>query len=173
VAMIAGNHERWLGGDTHDVPPGNDVVAGGLAFEAEQLPADVRVRITALPPTAVHSGTLFCHASPGSDMLGFSPTTDPADAGLLSGTTHARVVFGHTHIQFRRTTVHDVELVNPGSVGMPFDGDQRAAYLLIAPDGMLELRRVEYDSAASAAALRAIGARWADTVAGWIDDARD
>ena len=46
------------------------------------------------------------------------------------------------------------ELVNPGSVGMPCDGDHRAAYALVPPGGPVELRRVEYDWAASAAAVR-------------------
>ena len=48
----------------------------------------------------------------------------------------------------------DVELVNPGSVGVPLDGDPRAAYALIHPDRTLELRRVAYDTAAAIGALR-------------------
>ena len=37
---------------------------------------------------------------------------------------------------------------------MPLDGDPRAAYALIHPDGTLELRRVTYDTAAAIGALR-------------------
>ena len=48
-----------------------------------------------------------------------------------------------------------IELVNPGSVGMPFDGDTRAAYALLHDDGRIEHRRVAYDHAASAARVRA------------------
>ncbi len=44
--------------------------------------------------------------------------------------------------------------MNPGSVGMPFDGDARAAYALLTPDGQVRHRRVEYDHLASAAAVR-------------------
>jgi diadenosine tetraphosphatase ApaH/serine/threonine PP2A family protein phosphatase len=44
--------------------------------------------------------------------------------------------------------------VNPGSVGMPFDGDPRAAYALVRADGGIEPRRVEYDHRASADAVR-------------------
>jgi diadenosine tetraphosphatase ApaH/serine/threonine PP2A family protein phosphatase len=47
-----------------------------------------------------------------------------------------------------------IELVNPGSVGMPFDGDHRAAYALVADDGTVEHRRVAYDHEASARAVR-------------------
>ena len=46
-----------------------------------------------------------------------------------------------------------IELVNPGSVGLPLDGDHRAAYALVLDDGSLALRRVSYDHEASAAAV--------------------
>ena len=74
----------------------------------------------------------------------------------------------------RVSTVRDIELVNPGSVGLPFDGDARAAYALVAPDGTLEHRRVPYDHGASAAHLRDRwpGASWADTVARRIEQSR-
>jgi len=47
---------------------------------------------------------------------------------------------------------------------MPFDGDHRAAYALLRDDGTIEHRRVAYDHAASAAALRE---RYGD--APWIE----
>jgi diadenosine tetraphosphatase ApaH/serine/threonine PP2A family protein phosphatase len=37
---------------------------------------------------------------------------------------------------------------------MPFDGDHRAAYALVQEDGSIERRRVSYDHAGSAAAVR-------------------
>jgi diadenosine tetraphosphatase ApaH/serine/threonine PP2A family protein phosphatase len=58
----------------------------------------------------------------------------------------------------------DVELVNPGSVGMPFDGDHRAAYALLADDGRIAHRRVAYDHAAVPAVLRE---RYGDEA--WVD----
>ena len=172
VVMLAGNHERWLAGDDGDVPSGNAVVPGAIDFQRAALTDDVRARITTLPATAEHAGALFCHASPTSDMRWFSAEDDPGDDELLSGATQQRVVFGHTHLQFRRLTEAGTELVNPGSVGLPFDGDHRAAYALLDDDGSLRLRRVAYDTGAAAEALRAIGEPWADTVAGWLDRAR-
>jgi diadenosine tetraphosphatase ApaH/serine/threonine PP2A family protein phosphatase len=81
---------------------------------------------------------------------------EPADdeAELLAGVTQRRVVFGHTHLQFRRRTAAGLELVNPGSVGLPFDGDVRAAYALVGDDGSIQLRRVEYDLDAAIEGLR-------------------
>ena len=66
------------------------------------------------------------------------------------------------------------ELVNPGSVGMPFDGDQRAAYALLHDDDRIEHRRVEYDFQASADAVRQrFGeAPWIETVVRRITTAR-
>ena len=88
-----------------------------------------------------------------------------------------RLVFGHTHLAFARTAEGPhgpVELVNPGSVGMPLDGDHRAAYALMHEDGRIEHRRVEYDHMASAAALRERygDAEWAAIIAGRLERAR-
>ena len=107
----------------------------------------------ALPFEAEEAGARFVHASPVSDLRSFAPEPAEEDAELLAGVTHERLLFGHTHIQFRRT-VGGVELVNPGSVGYPMDGDRRAAYALIDPSGALELRRVAYDTEAAIAGLR-------------------
>jgi diadenosine tetraphosphatase ApaH/serine/threonine PP2A family protein phosphatase len=62
-------------------------------------------------------------------------------------------VFGHSHQQFRRGGPNGADLVNPGSVGMPLDGDRSAAWATW--DGDFRLRRTEYDYARAAAAFRA------------------
>jgi hypothetical protein len=55
-------------------------------------------------------------------------------------------------------------VANSGSVGMPFDGDRRASYLLI--DGAEPtLRRVEYDVDREIKALRECGLPHADWIA--------
>ncbi len=46
----------------------------------------------------------------------------------------AVVVYGHIHIAYVREAAGKV-LVNPGSVGLPFDGDQRASYAVLDVDG--------------------------------------
>jgi diadenosine tetraphosphatase ApaH/serine/threonine PP2A family protein phosphatase len=62
--------------------------------------------------------------------------------------------------------------VNPGSVGIPLDGDQRAAWAILHDDLRVEQRRVAYDFAAVATVLRGIGAAWADRSARRIEQAR-
>jgi diadenosine tetraphosphatase ApaH/serine/threonine PP2A family protein phosphatase len=169
---IAGNHERWLAGDTHDVPPG-PVVRLAIAAEARDLDDTSTARIVGLPATVQDGPTLFCHASPHSDMMSFSPTVEPEDRERLGDVAGAqRVVFGHTHIQFRRPGPEGVELVNPGSVGLPLDGDPRAAYAQITEDGELSLHRVAYDTELTAAALEGTGEAWAATIATWVREGR-
>ena len=138
---IRGNTDRWLVDDS-DAP---EPVAAALA-SCRELLGDSRVeRLAGLQEETTKDGTLFCHASPGSDMIGFPDEASEKDEELTRGVEDKRVIFGHTHIQFERTTPGGIELVNPGSVGLPFDHDHRAAYALLRDDGRVELRRVEYD----------------------------
>src|SRR5438046_3146766 len=77
-----------------------------------------------------------------------------AAVGRWVGAGHvALLVFGHTHLPFAREA-RGLRLVNPGSVGMPLDGDHRAGWAVIGDDGRVEHRRVAYDHEHSAAALR-------------------
>jgi diadenosine tetraphosphatase ApaH/serine/threonine PP2A family protein phosphatase len=147
---IRGNTERWLV-DTSDLP---EPMLPVVERAREALGDELVERLVALPETTTRDGVLYCHASPGSDMLSFASEDEGSDEELLRGVDSSRVVFGHTHIQFARTTAGGVELVNPGSVGLPLDGDRRAAYALVHHDGSVELRRIEYDWRASAEAAR-------------------
>jgi len=168
---IRGNGERWTADPS--AAPDNPVAVGAIAAARAALGDAVVAELGALPATAEHDGTLICHGSPPSDVRSFLPVPQDDEAELLAGVTHARVLFGHTHLPFRRiSTTGGIELVNPGSVGMPFDGDTRAAYALVHPDRTVEHRRVAYDHAASAARVRAIGEPWTETVARRIEQAR-
>ena len=150
ATWIRGNADRWLVERPDDGPPPE-----AFDFALAQLGEAAVRELYALPGEVVLDGTRFVHASPKSDMDGFSPVADERDAALLEGVAERRVVFGHTHVQFRREA-HGIELVNPGSVGMPFDGDRRAAYALLDGD-RVELRRVEYDVEAAVRRCREAG----------------
>jgi diadenosine tetraphosphatase ApaH/serine/threonine PP2A family protein phosphatase len=82
------------------------------------------------------------------------PQPTDADHELLANTEEEIVFFGHSHLQFTRPAEGDRLLVNPGSVGLPFDGDRRAAYALWHGGHDVELRRVEYDSDSYAQQIR-------------------
>jgi predicted phosphodiesterase len=149
ATWIRGNADRWLA-DRHDAPAPIDEIA---ARTAELLGDQLVEELAGLPELIETGDTLFCHASPRSDMQSFGPEPGPLDAEMLEGVTAKRVVFGHTHVQFQRTDPRGIELLNPGSVGMPWDGDHRAAYAVVDGD-RVECRRVEYDWEASVAAVR-------------------
>ncbi len=138
---IRGNTDRWLVDDS-DAP---GAVAAGLVACRELLGPELVERLAGLEEETTRDGTLFCHASPGSDMLGFPDKASAKDTELVEGVAAERVVFGHTHIQFERKNPEGIQLLNPGSVGMPFDGKHGAAYALIHDDGRVECRRAEYD----------------------------
>ena len=161
ATWIRGNVDRWSAApsDAPDDPLIRDAIA---ACRSRLTPETVR-ELAELPEQAVLDGTRYCHGSPISDVRSFMPEAGAQDDELLGDAGEKRVVFGHTHLQFTRTIHQGIELVNPGSVGMPFDGDPRAAYAVLDDDDRLELRRVEYDYEASAAAVeeRFGGAAWA------------
>jgi predicted phosphodiesterase len=155
ATWIRGNVDRWAGDP--DAAPGESHLQAAVADTRAALGDALADELGRLPAEAEVAGARFVHASPISDMRSFDPEPNDEEEELLDGTTQPRLVFGHTHVQFRRpAAIGDVELVNPGSVGVPLDGDPRAAYALIDPDDRsLELRRVEYDTAATIAKLRA------------------
>jgi predicted phosphodiesterase len=152
ATWIRGNVERWAADpDADDVP---EQMRPAVIRGRELLGEDLVTELAALPEQVVVDGVRYCHASPVSDMRGFSPAADESDAELLANVSERRVVFGHTHVQFSRATGDGVELVNPGSVGIPLDGDHSSAYALVTDDGAIEMRRVDYDYQASADAVR-------------------
>jgi len=53
------------------------------------------------------------------------------------------VCVGHTHIPMQ-LQLEKTQVINPGSVGQPRDGDPRAAYAIIE-NGQVEFRRAAYD----------------------------
>ena len=71
---------------------------------------------------------------------------------MLNGVRDTTVVFGHSHLQFKRPGPNGTTLINPGSAGMPLDGDARAAYALRHDDREFEFRRVAYDTERAAQA---------------------
>jgi diadenosine tetraphosphatase ApaH/serine/threonine PP2A family protein phosphatase len=151
ATWIRGNGERWAA-DPADAP---EPVRAAISWCAGMLGRDAVAEMAALPESHRDGGTLFCHGSPGSDVRSFLPEAASDEEELLEDVQADLLVFGHTHLAFARESAQGIALANPGSVGMPFDGDPRAAYAVLHDDGRIEHRRVAYDHAASAAAVRA------------------
>ncbi|MEA2137333.1 MAG: hypothetical protein QOG56_483 [Solirubrobacteraceae bacterium] len=162
---IRGNGERWTAQPGH----APDHVLGAVKTAREALGEGLVNSLAALPESApIDDRTRAWHASPISDVRSFAPEPADDEAELLVNVPELRLIFGHTHIPFaRKSAGHGgIELFNPGSVGMPFDGDHRASYALMHDDGTLEHRRVGYDHVRVPVALRAAygDAPWVDVI---------
>ncbi len=99
-----------------------------------------------LPMAIRRPGFALVHARPGDCWR--APAAEASDAELeaIYGALGEPVVaYGHTHVpSIRRLSGALRAVVNTGSVGLPYDGDARASYLLLDGDGAT-IRRVEYD----------------------------
>ncbi len=140
TTWIRGNGERWLReppADRPDVAEELREIDSGLGPDEGWL-SSLQARVEL-------DGVLYVHGSPLSDVESFPAEPGDKDEWMLDGVRDKTVVFGHSHLQFRRPGPNGTTLINPGSAGMPLDGDVRAAYALRDDDGEFEFRRVEYD----------------------------
>ncbi len=96
------------------------------------------------PRTQRHADFALVHASPES--LWRAPAHTASDAELESAyrrQDRALAVYAHIHRPFIRS-VRGFTIANTGRAGLSYDGDPRAAYLLL-DDSTPTIRRVEYD----------------------------
>jgi predicted phosphodiesterase len=110
--------------------------------ELEQLPEERLITIPGAPPT------LLLHGIRHDPFTGFYPNmSDEQLATRLTNISEPFVISAHTHWPMHRI-VDGHTIVNPGSVGMPYNGDPRAQYLLLdLTEGSWRptFRQVEYD----------------------------
>jgi len=147
VIAVRGNTDRMIAADDDDV----------ARWAADLLGLDRVLYLGGLPERRhlPEHGALLVHATPRSDEERLLPETpEPIAAAMVAGEEVATVLCGHVHIQYRRV-VGEIEVVNPGSVGIPFDGDPRAAWAIV-DDGDVTLQRTEYDQSSVLARLAAL-----------------
>jgi predicted phosphodiesterase len=165
---IRGNGERWL----REPPERQEVVEAYEQFRGTIADEVVR-RLYDLPPHVTLDGVLYVHGSPLSDVDSFAPEPQDGEERLLDGVRDRTVVFGHSHQQFRRPGPDDTYLINPGSAGMPLDGDTRAAWAVRDDEGEFEFRRTEYDVERAADAYRKLGGAFGEMAAARIEKGSD
>ena len=114
-----------------------------------------------LPFRQVQDCVHLVHAHPESCWTAPGPDATDTDLECYSVLNRPIAAYGHIHLPYvRKMSI----VANSGSVGMPFDGDRRASYLLI--DGVEPtLRRVEYDADREINALMECGLPHADRIA--------
>jgi predicted phosphodiesterase len=121
-----------------------------------------------LPRIQVHASMALVHASP--ENLWRAPLDSASDTELES--VYAPLgqpiaVYAHIHRSYIRS-VSGMTVANTGSVSLSYDGDRRAAYLLLDEDRP-SIRRVEYDMNKELEALSSCGLPHSDWVAKILD----
>ncbi|GAA5107505.1 metallophosphoesterase family protein [Haloechinothrix salitolerans] len=170
AVWVRGNADRELvalarGGHT-DIP---DPI---VPWAADQLSARDIELLAELPhpvtlPVAGFGEVVFCHGTPRDDdeVVLVDTRLDRWDDVLSDlPSTVTTVVCGHTHMPFVRLA-HGRQVVNPGSVGMPY-GRAGAHWALLA-DGAVALRRTEFDFDAACATISATSSY--SSVGDWVD----
>jgi putative phosphoesterase len=170
VVWVRGNADRELvtlaRGGGADIP---DPIA---PWAAGRLRPDLVEWLDHLPHPVVLSVAGFgdivcCHGTPRDDEeVVLADTRLDRWAEVLADLPDSvtTVVCGHTHMPFTRLA-HRRQIVNPGSVGMPY-GRPGAHWALLA-DGVVSLRRTEFDVEAACAAITAASSY--PDVAEWVD----
>ena len=131
-----------------------DAIEEIAAAAREALGQERMAWLGTLPRLQMHGSMTLVHASP--DTTWRAPAHGAADVDLeavYSPLGRPVVIYGHIHQSFVRQ-VSGIVVANSGSVSLSYDGDTRAAYLLL-DDSRASIRRVEYDVAAEVKALRA------------------
>lgn len=102
---------------------------------------------------------LMVHATPRDPMDEYAPADPAFWAPRLAGLGVDYVCVGHTHQPYT-LAVNGVTVINPGSVGLPRDGDPRAGYavLTVTEAGVdVQLKRIDYPADQTVRALFASG----------------
>jgi putative phosphoesterase len=85
---------------------------------------------------------LLVHATPRDPLDEYAPPEVPFWERRLADVDAELICVGHTHFPYVLEVGNQI-VVNPGSVGLPRDGDPRASYAILE-DHKVELKRVEY-----------------------------
>jgi len=170
AVWVRGNADRELvelaRGETDDV--GDDI----SHWAAKQLNAGHVEWLDTRPPTvtldvAGFGDVLFCHATPRDDaevvvvdsrLERWAEVLDGLPGEVMT------VVCGHTHMPFLRLA-NRKQVVNPGSVGMPYG--RAGAHWALLTEGVVQMRRSVYD--VDAACTRLVADSDYPDIEGWAD----
>lgn len=161
VITVRGNHDHAVAfqADPQASPAKQPLALAMRDWTRAQLGPDDLSWLARLPLSirweigGVHFALM--HATPLDPLYDYRLTPQGCDAILneVAGKVEADVlVVGHTHFPLVRRC-GNLQIVNPGSLGQPLDGDVRAPYLLWE-DGTIHGRRAEYDMTPALEAIR-------------------
>jgi len=136
---VRGNHDHALIGGL-DIPGSR---SGTIAIREQRsrVSSQTYSFLESLPLTWERDDLFLVHGSPFEPLEERLFALDERVRGWLRGRT---LITGHTHRQLAERVAEGI-LVNPGTAGLPTDGDPRSAYAVLRGDAEPELRRVAYD----------------------------
>jgi putative phosphoesterase len=161
---VRGNTDVWIAGDpqTVDDPAKRNELK--LTAAAHDISDDDARWLLDLPVGHTAPGSiLLVHGTPTSSFNAPEPDASPTEFKPYEGVARV-VIYGHVHKAFTRRLADGTIVTNPGSVGMPKDGET-ASYLIVDVDGSdvtLRHRRVPFDRRAGVAQAKRIGGPIAD-----------
>ncbi len=143
ITSIQGNHDRAALGEFHD--NFHEIPKTVALWTSDRLGADEKEYVDSLPlELELYDGRVHvAHGAPEKP----NTYTYPEDFSAELLGDESILVLGHTHMQAKSEFDEGI-VVNPGSVGLPRDGDWRAAYAVLDLDAeTVDLHRVEYPKA--------------------------
>jgi predicted phosphodiesterase len=127
--------------------------------------------LSGLPRIQVRGPMALVHASPENLWRAPGPEASDAELGsVYSPLGQPIAIYAHVHCSFVRS-VSGMIVANTGSVSLSYDGDRRAAYLLL-DESAPSIRRVEYDVDREIQALSGCGLPHSAWVARILESAR-
>jgi putative phosphoesterase len=169
VPALMGNYDDGVGYDRDDCgcvykDPADDARGHlSLLWTREHVTPERKAYLRALPfdrrETYDGRRVRFVHGSPRKINEYLYEDRPESVFRNIARVAEADVLFfGHTHLPYQKQ-VERTLFVNAGSVGKPKDGDPRAGCVIadFGPQLDIEFRRVAYDVAAAARAVRESG----------------
>ena len=168
---LVGNHDLAVLG-TLDLDLFMGEAGAAARWTQTVLEPDARAFLAQLAPTAARHGVALAHGSPRDPVWEYVLSSQAA-AAAFAATSEQLVLVGHSHVQLaiaadgwriagggaKAGDEVDLQrarqLLNPGSVGQPRDGDPRAAWLVIdTAQGRATFRRNDYPIERTQAEMR-------------------
>lgn len=161
--ICVGNHDRASCG-LKDITWFNEYAQKSLIWTRKNLTQDNQIYLSELPKIVYQSDFTVVHGSPRDPLDAYLLTREQYEenkAGLKTtftfvGHSHVPYIFGDkfTHIFIGHSgdteslilPKTDKYIINPGSVGQPRDGNNKASCMIFDTEtSELELRRIKYD----------------------------
>ena len=149
TVCVRGNHDHMVAQNVATNGAGGFRYLSGATrrLSRERISEADRRYLAALPVTRYLTldgiRFLLVHATPRDPLDEYAPPEVDFWRRRLENVAADFVLVGHTHFPYELFT-SGARVINPGSVGLPRDGDPRASYAVLE-GAKVTFRRAEYD----------------------------